>query len=98
MSDIKINQNNQSQYKTNSTNLAVLEGPFNGKVYLIGTVHFSLESQKEVIDLIQKVKPNRIVLELCQARSGILNLDEETIIRDAKEMNLTKLKKLIKEV
>lgn len=98
MSEIKFNQNDQIQIKTNSTNLFVLEGPLNGKVYLIGTAHFSLQSQKEVKDLIQEVNPNRVVLELCQARSGILNLNEQTIIRDAKEMNFSKLWKLIKQV
>lgn len=94
----EINQKNQLETDTHSSNIFVLEGPLNGKVYLIGTAHFSLESQKEVKELIQKVKPNRVVLELCQARSGILNLDEETIIRDAKDMNFSKLRKLIKEV
>ncbi|RNA20109.1 traB domain-containing -like [Brachionus plicatilis] len=94
---MSLDTESQQQVNSSSTNLVILEGPLNGKVYLVGTAHFSLESQQEVRDLIQKVQPNRVVLELCQSRRGILNLDEETIIRDAKDMNYSKLRKLIKE-
>lgn len=82
----------------NSKNITILDGPLNGKVYLIGTAHFSLESQKEVIDVIRHVKPNCVVLELCSSRTNILKLDEETVLREAKEMNLNKMLKLIREV
>lgn len=80
-----------------SPNISVFDAPLNGKVYIVGTAHFSLESQREVSKLIQEVRPNRVVLELCSARSGILKLDEETIIREAKDMNYNKLVKLIRE-
>ena len=85
------------QQQSNLNTICVLDAPLNGKVYLVGTAHFSLESQKEVSDLIRRVQPNRVVLELCPARVNILNLDEETVLREAKDMNVNKILKLIKE-
>lgn len=79
-----------------SPNLAVLNGPLNGKVYVIGTAHFSLESQQEVIELIRQVQPDRVVLELCAARTNILSLNEEEIIRDAEQAGLRKMIETIK--
>ncbi len=76
----------------------VLDGPLGGKVYLIGTAHFSVQSQKEVLDLIKQVQPNRVVLELCSSRVNILKYDEETLLKEAKEMDTNKIIKLIKEV
>jgi pheromone shutdown protein TraB len=78
--------------------ICILDAPMNGKVYLVGTAHFSLESQKEVSELIKRVQPNRVVLELCPSRVNILNLDEATILRESKEMNTNKILKLIREV
>lgn len=81
-----------------STNISVLDAPLNGKVYLVGTAHFSVESQKEVSELIRKVQPNYVVLELCSSRVSILKLDEETVLREAQDMNFSKTLKLIREV
>jgi len=75
-----------------------LDAPLNGKVYLVGTAHFSVESNREVAELIRKVKPNRVVIELCKARSNILKLDEETVLREAKEMDMNKIMQMIKQV
>lgn len=92
------NQSSQSLPIIEKKNtIAVLESPLNGKVYVVGTAHFSLESQKEVIDLIRNVKPNFVVLELCHSRTNILKLDEETILQEAKDMNLTKMMEVIKK-
>ena len=87
----------ENQVKESET-ITILEAPLNGKVYLVGTAHFSVESQKEVADLIRKVKPNRVVLELCSSRTNILKLDEETILKEAKSMNANKVLQLIKQV
>ena len=81
-----------------SSNVAVLDAPLNGKVYIVGTAHFSIESQKEVADLIRKFQPNRVVLELCASRTNILKYDEQTLLKEAKEMNMNKLIQSIKEV
>lgn len=105
MSSQNLEENNETSSLATSTTsppqtntLTVLDAPMNGKVYLVGTAHFSVESQKEVIELIRNVKPNRVVLELCSSRVNILKLDEETVLREAKEMDMSKIMKLIREV
>ena len=70
-----LENNNQSE------TLLVLDAPQGGRVYLIGTAHFSHESQKEVAELIKKIQPNRVVLELCAQRINILKYDEETLMK-----------------
>lgn len=75
-----------------------LDAPLNGKVYLVGTAHFSVESNKEVAELIRRVKPDRVVLELCPSRSNILKLDEETVLKEAKELDMSKIIQMIKQV
>lgn len=77
--------------------ISVLDAPFNGKVYLIGTAHFSLESQKEVAELIQRVQPNKVVLELCSSRTSILKLDEQVLLKEAKEMDTNRIIEIIKQ-
>ena len=107
----KLNSNNSNNVNLNSPStssisngyissntITVLDAPMNGKVYLVGTAHFSLESQREVSELIRNVQPNCVVLELCSARVNILKFDEETVLKEAKDMNMGKLLKLIKEV
>jgi pheromone shutdown protein TraB len=84
--------------KPSVNTISVLDAPLNGKVYLVGTAHFSLESQREVIELIRKVQPHRVVLELCPARTNILKLDEETLLRESREMDTEKILKLMREV
>ena len=88
----------QNEENQKADTLTVLEGPVGSKLYLVGTAHFSLESQREVSEIIQKVRPNCVVLELCSNRVNILKLDEETVLREAKEMNVNKMLALIKEV
>ena len=78
--------------------ITVLDAPLKGKVYLVGTAHFSVESQREVIELIKRVQPNRVVLELCSARIDVLKYNEEYLLKEAKEMNLNKLMQMIKNV
>jgi pheromone shutdown protein TraB len=84
--------------KPSVNTLCVLHAPLNGKVYLVGTAHFSLESQREVMELIRKVQPHRVVLELCPSRVNILKLDEETLLRESREMDTEKILKLMREV
>jgi hypothetical protein len=82
----------------NSETLAILNGPLNSKVYLVGTAHFSRESQNEVSKLIKKLKPNRVVLELCNSRINLLKLDEDAVLKEARDMNFSKMVQLIKQV
>jgi len=75
----------------------VLESTISGaKVYLIGTAHFSKESCEDVGLIIQATQPDIVVVELCKARTNILHLDEETILEEAKNLNLEKSLEILK--
>ncbi|CAH0557567.1 unnamed protein product [Brassicogethes aeneus] len=67
------------------------------KVYLIGTAHFSKESQEDVSLVINKVQPQIVVLELCKSRTNILALDEATILEEAKNIDMQKMMHTIRE-
>lgn len=76
----------------------VLDAPSGGQVFLIGTAHFSEESQKEVVELIRQIQPNRVVLELCNSRTNILKYDEETLMKEYRELDNNKMIELMKQV
>lgn len=66
--------------------VTLLTTPDGGKLYLVGTAHFSLQSINDVSMIIQAVQPHIVVVELCKDRVGILQMDEETIDRYAKKL------------
>ena len=57
-----------------------------GKVFLVGTAHFSKESQNDVVTVVQGVQPDVVVLELCKSRTNILQMDEETILSESQKL------------
>ncbi|XP_050537326.1 traB domain-containing protein [Daktulosphaira vitifoliae] len=59
--------------------VAVLKSSNGSTVYLVGTAHFSKESQDDVAHVINAVKPDVVVIELCLNRKTILTIDESTI-------------------
>ncbi|XP_050315071.1 traB domain-containing protein-like [Anthonomus grandis grandis] len=61
------------------------------KLYLIGTAHFSKKSQEDVELVIRNAQPNIVVVELCGQRTSILELDEETILKEAKNIDAAKI-------
>ncbi|RUS77654.1 hypothetical protein EGW08_014577, partial [Elysia chlorotica] len=65
-------------------------------VYLVGTAHFSKESQDDVSKVIQATKPHVIMVELCQSRVNILKMDEAKILEEAKNINLATIQQVIK--
>jgi pheromone shutdown protein TraB len=67
------------------------------QVYLVGTAHFSESSQQDVIKTIQLTQPDVVVVELCKSRINILSLDEETLLREAKNINLDKIRAAIRQ-
>ncbi|XP_074594032.1 traB domain-containing protein [Brevipalpus obovatus] len=77
--------------------VTVLDGPFGGKVYLVGTAHFSEKSCRDVEEVIRKTKPNIVVLELCQNRMHILDYDEKRVLEEVESLGLAKLRATIKE-
>ncbi|XP_033646610.1 traB domain-containing protein-like isoform X1 [Asterias rubens] len=77
--------------------VSVLEVQGGGKVYLVGTAHFSEKSQQDVAEIIQAVQPDVVMVELCKGRLSILQLDEETLLEEAKDLNIEKLRISIKQ-
>lgn len=77
--------------------VTLLHGPNGSKLYLVGTAHFSLESQEDVSNVIKTVRPHIVVVELCRARSSILRLDEKTIEQEVCNMSFNKMKEIVRE-
>ncbi|TRY85230.1 hypothetical protein DNTS_009268, partial [Danionella cerebrum] len=76
------------------TRLTTPEGSI---VYLVGTAHFSDSSKKDVATTIQAVQPDVVVVELCQYRVSMLKMDEKTLLKEAKDINLEKVQQAIKQ-
>ncbi|CAH2075395.1 unnamed protein product, partial [Iphiclides podalirius] len=72
--------------------VTILDTPDGGKIYLVGTAHFSIKSQEDVSRVIQEVNPHIVMVELCEQRTNILLLDEEIILREAKNINFKKIR------
>ncbi|XP_052864766.1 traB domain-containing protein [Anopheles cruzii] len=75
--------------------VTVLTTPDGAKVYLVGTAHFSESSQRDVSFVMRNVQPNVVMLELCPSRVHILRHDEQTLLEEAKNMNLAKMRTII---
>lgn len=76
------------------TRLTTPEGSI---VYLVGTAHFSDSSKKDVSTMIRAVQPDVVVVELCQYRVSMLKMDEKTLLKEAKDINLEKVQQAIKQ-
>ncbi|KAK5978483.1 Ufm1-specific protease [Trichostrongylus colubriformis] len=66
-------------------------------VYLIGTAHFSKESQEDVIKTIAITQPDLVMVELCPSRISILSMDEQTLLKEASDLNTQKILTTIKQ-
>jgi len=77
--------------------VTLLTTPDGVKVYLVGTAHFSIESQDDVSTVIRNVRPHIVMVELCRSRASILQMDEETIEREAKNITFEKIMATVKE-
>ncbi|XP_054273412.1 traB domain-containing protein isoform X2 [Macrosteles quadrilineatus] len=77
--------------------VSLLTTPDGVKVYLVGTAHFSIESQDDVSKVIRNVRPHIVMVELCRSRASILQMDEETIEREAKNITFEKIMATVKE-
>ncbi|XP_047451673.1 traB domain-containing protein isoform X1 [Mugil cephalus] len=66
-------------------------------LYLVGTAHFSDSSKKDVATTIRAVQPDVVVVELCHYRVSMLRMDENTLLREAKDINLDKVQQAIKQ-
>ncbi|KAK6055886.1 TraB family protein [Cooperia oncophora] len=66
-------------------------------VYLIGTAHFSKESQEDVVKTIAVTQPDLVMVELCPSRISILSMDEQTLLKEASDLNTQKILTTIKQ-
>ncbi|XP_019957766.2 traB domain-containing protein isoform X3 [Paralichthys olivaceus] len=74
-----------------------LTAPDGSLLYLVGTAHFSDSSKKDVAMTIRAVQPDVVVVELCQYRVSMLKMDENTLLKEAKDINLDKVQQAIKQ-
>lgn len=77
--------------------VTVLKTQEGSVVYLVGTAHFSLESQEDVAKTIQETQPDVVLIELCKSRLNILSFDEEVILKESQSMNMEKMMTTIKQ-
>eukprot|EP00112_Aurelia_sp_Birch-Aquarium-sp1_P012163 Seg2556.1 transcript_id=Seg2556.1/GoldUCD/mRNA.D3Y31 product="TraB domain-containing protein" protein_id=Seg2556.1/GoldUCD/D3Y31 len=82
---------------TLSENVVKIETEDGCKIYVVGTAHFSEASQEDVSQTIQAVCPDVVMVELCRGRISIIQYDEETLLKEAKDISIAKLKMAIKE-
>lgn len=66
------------------------------KIYIVGTAHFSKESQDDVSFVIRNVQPDVVMVELCAARIHMLNSDESSLLEEARDMNFSKIRSITK--
>ncbi|XP_071874295.1 traB domain-containing protein isoform X2 [Bombus fervidus] len=76
--------------------VTLLTTPEGGKLYLVGTAHFSVESQNDVAMIIQAVQPQIVVVELCKSRIDVININEEALYRNATDLSIKSLTEIIR--
>ncbi|KAG2469113.1 TRABD protein, partial [Polypterus senegalus] len=93
--EMKMKRRRQaSQLPDTVTKLQAEDGSL---VYLVGTAHFSESSKQDVVKTIQAVQPDVVLVELCQYRVSMLKMDERTLLKEAKEINMEKVQQAIKQ-
>lgn len=91
---VKIYDSQEEFEKNLPETVSILEGPFGGTVYLVGTAHFSEESMNDVSFVIRNVCPDFVMVELCSSRIHILRHDEETLLKEAQDLNAAKIRSI----
>ena len=69
----------------------LLTTPQGARIIVIGTAHFSKESQNDVTQVMNAVHPDVVMLELCKSRTNILSMDEETILSESQNLTAQKM-------
>lgn len=93
--EIKIYDSLEEFDQNLPSTVTLLNTPFGSKVYLVGTAHFSEESQDDVSFVIRNVRPDVVMVELCPSRVHILKLDEKTLLEEAKNINIPKIRGIL---
>lgn len=76
--------------------VTLIKNDFGSKVYIVGTAHFSKESQDDVSFVIRNVRPDVVMVELCAGRIHMLSHDEKTLLEEARDMSFAKIQSIIK--
>lgn len=93
---IKIYSSIEEFDKNLPPTVTVLRNETGSKVYIVGTAHFSKESQDDVSLVIRNVRPDVVMVELCAARVHMLNHDEKTLLEEARDINYAKIRSITK--
>lgn len=76
--------------------VTLLQNEYGCKVYIVGTAHFSKESQEDVSLVIRNVRPDVVMVELCGSRVHMLHHDEKTLLEEARDISFAKIKNITK--
>lgn len=96
VSEIKIFKSIEEFDENLPSTVALLKNEYGSKVYIVGTAHFSKESQDDVSLVIRNVRPDVVMVELCAARVHMLNHDEKTLLEEARDMSFSKIQSITK--
>ncbi|XP_017893102.1 traB domain-containing protein isoform X2 [Ceratina calcarata] len=77
--------------------VTLLKTPDGGKLYLIGTAHFSVESQNDVATIIRAVQPHVVAVELCRHRVQIMQFNEEALYENAANFDFHTVVDMLRE-
>lgn len=94
--NIKIYNSIEEFEKNLPPTVTLLKTPNGSKVYIVGTAHFSKESQDDVSLVIRNARPDVVMVELCAARVHMLNHDEKTLLEEARDINFAKIRSITK--
>lgn len=94
--DLEIYEDIEEFNRNLPDTVTLLRTPTGNNVYLIGTAHFSEASQRDVAFVIRNVRPRAVVVELCSSRVHILKHDEKTLLEEAKDINMQKIRNVIR--
>ena len=78
----------------------IFKDSFQGKngatIYVVGTAHLSNNSNYQVLNLIEKVQPDRVMVELCPERQGIMYANEQMLM-DRDEFTYEDFKRTVEQ-
>lgn len=95
-SNIKIYNSLEEFDKNLPPTVTLLTNEFGSKIYIVGTAHFSKESQDDVSLTIRNVRPDVVMVELCASRIHMLNHDEKTLLEEARDISFAKIQSITK--
>jgi len=98
------NRHSEERYKnrvlpdqsTLPNEIKLVKGTNGASIYIVGTAHLSNNSNYQVLDIIQKVQPDRVMVELCNERRGLMYAREQDLM-EAADVTWTDVFNTVKE-